>query len=217
LIEKSIKNLKKEIHELEDLVAAIIEEFEDIADANINKDQRSEIPAQTGEFPVRTDDSFVTSGESPVTTQGLMSDYPTVGDFLDNLAENDLQQTAQAVKTPKKPFPFVDEDNNTFNKAAKPFHTTVAAVQETGEELDQDQPEIPTPDAGNKEPEVVFAMESSKSSKSEGTIQLESVNDPRHKRILELREQGMTVEDMARQLGTGRGEILLVLGLYRRN
>jgi hypothetical protein len=44
-----------------------------------------------------------------------------------------------------------------------------------------------------------------------------AVNDPKHQQIIELWEQGISIEEIARQLGTGRGEIQLILEIYRRS
>jgi DNA-binding NarL/FixJ family response regulator len=43
------------------------------------------------------------------------------------------------------------------------------------------------------------------------------VRDPKHRQILDLRQQGMEVSQIARELGIGQGEILLILGLYKRS
>lgn len=43
------------------------------------------------------------------------------------------------------------------------------------------------------------------------------VSDPKHQHILELWEQGVSIEEIAKTLGTGRGEIQLILGIYRRS
>jgi hypothetical protein len=69
MIEKSLRHLKDEVQELEDLVAAIIEEFEDIAGLKENE--------------IQATDSL---------NQGSKLDYPTVSDFLDNLDEGDLNE-----------------------------------------------------------------------------------------------------------------------------
>ena len=43
------------------------------------------------------------------------------------------------------------------------------------------------------------------------------VPEGRHQRILELWEQGISIEEIAKKLGTGRGEVQLILGIYRRS
>ena len=43
------------------------------------------------------------------------------------------------------------------------------------------------------------------------------VTDVRHQRILELWDQGLSIEEIAKNLGTGRGEVQLILGIYRRS
>jgi hypothetical protein len=44
-----------------------------------------------------------------------------------------------------------------------------------------------------------------------------SVNDLKHQRILDLWEQGLSIEEIAKNLSTGRGEVQLILGIYRRS
>lgn len=41
--------------------------------------------------------------------------------------------------------------------------------------------------------------------------------EPRHQQILELSEQGLVAEEIARSLNIGQGEVKLVLGLYKRS
>jgi hypothetical protein len=43
------------------------------------------------------------------------------------------------------------------------------------------------------------------------------VNDLKHQRILDLWEQGLSIEEIAKNLSTGRGEVQLILGIYRRS
>ena len=208
LIEKNIKNLKKEIHELEDLVAAIIEEFEDIAETNRGQDEPVEFSGQLSEF-------------AGMTPQELKLNYPTVGDFLDNMEGNEFGEMVQAVEDPKAPF-------NDENPAQKPVNISDDSLTENDVEANEPKDEFleskklitDTHEIAKEEPEDVNSGETgsiTRGSKAEPEIRLESINDPRHRRILELRQQGITIEDIARQLGTGRGEIQLVLGLYRRS
>lgn len=206
LIEKNIKNLKNEIRELEDLVAAIIEEFEDIAENPGNKDKPVENHGQFEEF----------AGMSP---QELKLNYPTVGDFLDNMEENELQEMVR-VEAPRVPFNEENPMREPVNINTESLTENDEEVGETGEEVGKSQTLTTNSNESEAgEPGIVSIEESPGGSVSKpGTgLQLESINDPRHRRILELREQGITIEDIARQLGTGRGEIQLVLGLYRRS
>lgn len=199
LIEKNIKHLKEEIHELEDLVAAIIEEFEDIAEINTDKTQADE-----------------KSGSNHELSMSL--NYPTVGDFLDNLAEDDLNKPIQAVEDSRMPLAQVDNANGTMI-------STIADSLDEDDEVDAPVGELNRNRTVSLRTDVTVAQEmdgaiseeSSRGSKPETPMKLESINDPRHRRILELRQQGITVEEIARQLKTGRGEIQLVLGLYRRS
>jgi uncharacterized protein YoxC len=43
------------------------------------------------------------------------------------------------------------------------------------------------------------------------------VSDPKHQRIIQLWEQGVSIEEIAKHLNTGRGEVQLILGIYRRS
>lgn len=196
LIKKNIMHLKEEVRELEDLVAAIIEEFEDIADNNASKAQPGEILS---------------------SNQELNLNYPTVGDILDNMKENDFNETALAVEAS----PIPPNQVNRMNDGME--NTTVNSWNENDERVDDGETDSiqtvasMTVGIGTQEPEGASVEGSLISLKPEATIQLESIHDSRHRRILELRQQGITIEDIARQLKTGRGEIQLVLGLYRRS
>jgi uncharacterized protein (DUF433 family) len=197
LIEKNIKHLKEEVHELEDLVAAIIEEFEDIADTNVDQAKPGQISASNQELGIS---------------------YPTVGDFLDNMEESDFNETVEDPETSRKPLNQVNMANDTAVNVTADSLNQDAEVDESAADLDKIEEETSVA-AGTVDvkPEVVAKVGLPVSSKPGGSIQLETINDPRHRRILELRQQGVTVEEIARQLKTGRGEIQLVLGLYRRS
>lgn len=43
-----------------------------------------------------------------------------------------------------------------------------------------------------------------------------STNDPRHENIMDMWQQGLSTEEIAKKMGTGQGEIKLILGLYHR-
>jgi hypothetical protein len=151
LVEKNLRHLRDEVLELEDLVAAIIEEFEEVAGLNEN-------PAQT----IKT-----ASGK-----QEPNSVYPTADDFLRNLDDNDFT------------------------------------------ELNHNELEMPDNDRqpDNSPPDNV-----QEGAKSDTVMNEEFINDPKHRQIINLWRQGTTIEEIARQLGTGRGEIQLILGIYRRS
>lgn len=165
LIEKSITHLKKEIQELEDLVAAIIEEFEDIADtgADVSK------PAAT----------FSPKDEPELN-------YPPAVDFLVNTEADNFNGSIHQDTPLNQPADTIN--NSPVNRSADHQESNKASWGEF--------------QSGSK-PETLFKPE--------------LINDPKHRRILELRQKGITVEEIARQLGTGRGEIQLVLGIYRRS
>ncbi len=199
LIEKNIKHLKEEIHELEDLVAAIIEEFEDIADTN------------------------ATSKEHPAQRLGLNQDlrlnYPTVGDFLDNMEVNDVNEPVQAVESLRMPLEQVGSMNEgQMDITVRPSEEDRDKDSEPLDELTVSQTAVSQTDTANhQESDEVLLIDSLPDSNPDASIKLELIKDPRHRRIFELWQQGTTVDEIARQLGTGQGVIQLVLGLYRRS
>lgn len=179
LVEKSIKHLKDEIQELEDLVAAIIEEFEEIAPVTQNKLK-----------PVINDS---------ITNQPDNIRYPTVADFLTNLENEDyLKEESESISGPR-----VTADNSTsvlINEIdlslIESDHESILPVN--SELTLKPNEELPTNPKVNE-------------------INLEFINDPRHRKILDLWQHGVTIEEIARHLGTGRGEIQLVIGIYKRS
>lgn len=114
-LDHELKHLRQEVQELENLVAAIIEEFEDVA--GLNDDATKEEEHMTAEEPI-----------------------------------------------------VIQEGN-----------PAIEVMNETGESQ-EDQQGI----------------------------------DARHEQILNLRQQGISVEEIARRLGTSRGEVQLILGIYRK-
>ncbi len=148
-ISNTIQNLRKEVNELENLVAAIIEEFEEVADRVWQTDAEKE-------------------REEPVKKKN----------------EKNYEKSIEFINPIESP---------TF-KADK-FEETVSI------ELDNSIPE----------------------KKQEGPLetipmfQPQEIIDPKHHRILQLWKDGLAVEEIAKQLGTGRGEIQLILGIYRRS
>ncbi len=154
-IEKRIKHLKNEVQDLEDLVAAIIEEFEEIAEAT---------DAKISEVQNRS--SAVNLTESSVallkTGAELPSDYPS-----EIISEEKQSEVSQVI-----------EDTQ--------------SIQDS--ESITDEPSEPRTKTESQRP----------------------VSDPKHQRILDLWQEGIAIEEIAKELGTGRGEVQLILGIYRR-
>ncbi len=130
-IAKTVQHLRKEVNELENLVAAIIEEFEEVAD-RVWQDS-----------------------------------------------------TEKQVEKVSEPLAFKEEE--------------LVQVIST-----EPLPEIV--DSKKTEPPETLAM-----------FQPHEIIDPKHQRIVQLWKDGLAIEEIARQLGTGRGEIQLVLGIYKRS
>lgn len=151
-ISKTIENVRKEVYELENLVSAIIEEFEEVADGVLK-------------FEIEQSD------DRPVIDKGKI--------------EKSIEEPIETAKE----------------------KLTVTEEQKKGESLDAD-----------------FDKPSSDYSKInfEGTpetipmFQPHEIMDPRHNRILQLWKDGLAIEEIAKQLGTGRGEVQLILGIYKR-
>jgi uncharacterized protein YoxC len=154
LLEKRIKYLKKEVQDLEDLVAAIIEEFEEIAEAT----------------------------ESKVTE-----------------VQNALSEASPVVEIgPEIPMEMNDHFNIESEDSSKLIHPV--------ENLPSDQNQINPPD------KIEVRVEP-----NQNVEYFRPVTDPKHQQILDLREQGVSIEEIARHLSTGRGEVQLILGIYRRS
>lgn len=130
-IAKTVQHLRKEVNELENLVAAIIEEFEEVADRVWQTETK--IPA---EKPIE-----------PVVFQ-----------------EEELVQVFS-----KEPLPEILESKE------------------------------------NEPPETL------------PMFQPQEIIDPKHQRIFQLWQDGLAIEEIAKQLGTGRGEVQLILGIYKRS
>ncbi|MGE5580929.1 MAG: DUF6115 domain-containing protein [Bacillota bacterium] len=155
-LQKHIKHLKTEVQDLEDLVAAIIEEFEEIAEQNAaeihprnNTIEVSPLPESNRETPANRQSNDVET-ETNDEPDPLTTDIPSANQIYTEIKSS----------SPVNPKPAIEP------------------LRSTGKRL---------------------------------------VNDPRHQRVLELWDQGVSVEEIAKQLGTGRGEIQLVLGIYRRS
>ena len=130
-IAKTVRHLRKEVNELENLVAAIIEEFEEVADRVWQSESQSQ----------KQIDKAKTAPPIPI--------------------ENTTQQ------------PFLTEP----------------------EPSEQNDESLETP----------------------SVIQTLQFSDPKHQRIFQLWQQGLAIEEIAKQLGTGRGEVQLILGIYKRS
>jgi hypothetical protein len=151
-ISKTIENVRKEVYELENLVSAIIEEFEEVADevlkTEIEKpDDRSVIDKTKIEKPVEEPIEFA-KGKS---------------------AETESQKEEESLD--------FDFDQSSSDYSELNFEGT---------------------------PETI------------PIFQPHEIVDPKHKRILQLWKDGLAIEEIAKQLGTGRGEVQLILGIYKR-
>jgi DNA-binding NarL/FixJ family response regulator len=157
-LEKRIKHLKKEIQDLEDLVAAIIEEFEEIAEAT----------------DVKATDIKNAILESATIIESNQDSKEATADYYNQNAEvSDRETVLEAPNLPDTSIPTI------------------------------------TPYLASESELEVESVPASKNSRP--------VNDPRHQQILDLWEQGVSIGEIARKLGTGRGEVQLILGIYRRS
>ena len=175
-INESLKNLKKEIGDLENLVAAIIEEFEEIADSVIPKESD------------RSDDKPFNNSKEPFNHK-----------FLASFSESDESRRSPGG---------VIELNN-FDKPSADFEDSVS--------LPFSPRTVSEPAASNIESISETAQVVSNNGKSQRQIELTHIKDPKHKQILELWNQGLAIEEISKKLEKGRGEIQLVLGLYKRS
>jgi hypothetical protein len=159
-LEKRVKHLKNEIQDLEDLVAAIIEEFQEIA--------------------------AVTEARANDTKKAILESTPVI--------ESDQVLAENAATHP------YDE--------MKGIETTVDMRPEI---KNLESAPYPIPKAFSVgEPEVMNHQPSSGRNTRPAT-------DLKHQHILELWEKGLSIEEIAKNLGTGRGEVQLILGIYRRS
>lgn len=150
-IANTLQHLRKEVNELENLVAAIIEEFEDVAERVW--------PNEPGK-PV----------EKQIEPQAVNEDS-------------------------------VSELNETFADFLKPT---------------EEEP-MDTPEAAESEPLATLNSEESESPETLPMFPPQELIDPKHQRIMQLWKEGLAIEEIAKQLGTGRGEVQLVLEIYKRS
>ncbi len=87
------------------------------------------------------------------------------------------------------------------------------------DEINIPAPPTQTPTVLNEIPELSNDLVSEAETTPQQSLSGKSrpIADGRHQRILELWEQGMSIEEIAKKLGTGRGEVQLILGIYRRS
>lgn len=195
-IAKHIKHLKSEIQELEDLVAAIIEEFEEIANPE------NEIETGIGETGEQTVRARARGDVEP----NLETDFET--DWIENAGVDHYDGGLRKA-------PFMPEES---------LHLEAAAAGEESELFDHagaSEEEVNS-SAREYSPGNEFGLfktapnQPRKTSGKESGANGELINDPKHRRILDLWKQGLSIEEIARQLSIGRGEIQLILGIYRR-
>lgn len=194
-IEKNIKHLKGEIQELEDLVAAIIEEFEEIAnpensietDIEENRWQTS-APPRLGEFELN-----MNLAEDDLASDIELANY-----------ENDIEQPSFMSEDEMSLKPPAGEEAGLFNQTGAPEEDIKLRATEYS----------PGSEFG------LFKAAPNQTRKTNGKVESminsDFINDPKHRRIFDLWKQGLTIEEIARQLNVGRGEIQLILGIYRR-
>lgn len=151
-ISNTIQNVRKEVYELENLVVAIIEEFEEVADGILQTDSE-----KSGDRSVENKKKIEKPVENPI-------ELP---------AENSV-----AAEILRK-----DESEEPDSSESFPDYPALGH-EGTPEAIPMFQPH-------------------------------EKV-DPRHNRILQLWKDGLAIEEIAKQLGTGRGEVQLVLGIHKR-
>lgn len=160
-INETLKKLRKEIGDLENLVAAIIEEFEEIADSVLIKESGKGDKYFNGSVEsINSDKSINNSLESNNGEISSNNSTETKNDRLDSTEFGQIDTVLQV-------------DN----------------IPDAGEHLE----------------------------KPKQKIDFFNIKDPKHKQILELWSQGLTIEEISRKLEKGRGEIQLVLGLYKRS
>lgn len=149
-IAKTVQNLRKEVSELENLVSAIIEEFEEVADK-----------------------VWQTGNEEPF-------EEPS--------------------------------DKKVELKEEKPIELSIDEPIETSDDGDEIESPILDgffanfPEVKQEAPPETIPM-----------FQPQEIMDPKHNRILQLWKDGLAIEEIAKLLGTGRGEIQLILGIYKRS
>jgi hypothetical protein len=151
-ISKTIENVRKEIYELENLVAAIIEEFEEVADGILQTD-------------------------------------------IKKINDQTVKNEARIEEIVEKPNELTAEDSR----------ETEGLREEESEEQGSNEPFPDSPEIDQEETSDTIPI-----------FQPHEIIDPRHKRILKLWEDGLAIEEIAKQLGIGRGEVQLILGIYKR-
>jgi uncharacterized protein YoxC len=169
-LEKRIKHLKIEIQDLEDLVEAIIEEFEEVAEiteSRVKEAQNNEIVETVGGI----EPGLQASSNSNAITEVYQQFEAEVNE--DPIAE------------------FAKIPNST---PIDPILVDNLVIERQSEN-----------NGGGS------------ATNNNNTITVRPVNDPKHRQIVELWEQGLSIEEIARQLETGRGEIQLILEIYRRS
>jgi hypothetical protein len=259
-IEQRVRHLKREVQDLEDLVAAIIEEFEDIANApgsnlpaanhltgglNIIEDVK-DIQQFPQPQPETYPEPYPESVSTPNNVTGDLKSFEDFNQYHKFFEEKSLENNLADELS-------VNDDLSIYKKLLRENSLTGVEPAKTNQpsnenslalELNtiEDISLIRRP-IGDKN----FAKELNKSdsimekrlkdgnrrhedfhgssdqnlfgshSSEDLTGNSPNITDPKHQRILDLRQQGVAVEEIARQLGTGRGEVQLILGIYKRS
>ncbi|HEX7714029.1 MAG TPA: hypothetical protein VF531_08395 [Bacillota bacterium] len=224
-IDRRLKHVKTEIQELEDLVSAIIAEFEAIAD---EVDQDSVGAGGAEEAAMNEGISGVQNGDEETVTERIIAEVEAAlenpdtiaapsqilsereggGDSLkdqDFEAEQTVLESTHSESSSSTVGVVIPEEQQVSDEETISCPTNVAkAVSSNHTERDlqvpqdESEPQLPLTFSG---PEPVAP-----SSPTQPVI-----SDPRHRRVYELWRRGLTVEEIAKELGTGRGEIQLLL------
>lgn len=234
-LERSLKHVKTEVQELEDLVSAIIAEFEAIAgelepdSAQANATEESDANVNIPDKPSPNDTERIIAEveaalENPdaitypgvithpgvITSAGLSSTETEAAIGKDDEAEPAGSQT-ELIENESAPADIQSMD--------EPQAADISEVPQAISEKRQGRLNIPAaptnmgspqsilPDSGSEPPLASSGKDSVDFSSQTQPV----INDPRHRRVYELWRQGLTVEEIARELGTGRGEIQLLL------
>ncbi len=147
-----LQRLRKEVNELENLVAAIIEEFENVAER-------------------------------------VWSDEP----------EKPMEEFFK---------PQVNYEEESAPILNEPFADFLKLTEEEPMEIKE---------ATEKESSEALTVKASEPAEILPVFQPQEITDPKHQNILQLWQAGLAVEEIAKQLGTGRGEVQLILEIYKRS
>lgn len=200
-IEQRVRRLKNEVQELEDLVEAIIEEFEEISNVS---DPHNRTTIDSGE----ESSVFVAEEKLPRLGTKLPPEITPPGLNLSQLDPN-LEKTDRNLSITDLNLPLTDL---TLTKRDLNFLETELDISKEDLNLSKEDTGLSNEDVNLSLADLDLRQAGIPS----GTPGI-TLSDPKHQRIYQLWKQGVAVEEIARQLGTGRGEVQLILGIYRRS